>query len=68
NLSGKLLVIHGAQDATVVWQHSMMLLKAAVDKGKQIDYMVYPGHEHNVRGKDRVHLFNKITQYFIDNL
>ncbi|HYK75872.1 MAG TPA: S9 family peptidase, partial [Daejeonella sp.] len=46
NLSGKLLVIHGAQDATVVWQHSMMLLKAAVDKGKQIDYMVYPGHEH----------------------
>ena len=68
NLIGKLLVIHGAQDATVVWQHSMMLLKAGVDKGKQIDFMVYPGHEHNVRGKDRVHLFNKITQYFIDNL
>ena len=68
SLKGKLLIIHGAQDAVVVLQHSMMFLKAAVDKGKQVDFYIYPGHEHNVRGKDRVHLFNKITQYFIDNL
>ncbi|MDB5121435.1 MAG: family peptidase [Sphingobacteriales bacterium] len=68
SLKGKLLIIHGAQDAVVVLQHSMMFLKAAVDKGKQVDFYVYPGHEHNVRGKDRVHLFNKITQYFLENL
>ncbi len=68
NLKGKLLVIHGAQDNVVVWQNSMMFLKACVDKGKSVDYFVYPGHEHNVMGKDRVHLFNKITDYFAQNL
>ena len=64
NLSGKLLLIHGAQDDVVVWQHSMKLIRESVKKGKQIDYFVYPAHPHNVRGKDRVHLMQKITDYF----
>jgi dipeptidyl-peptidase 4 len=68
NLKGKLLVIHGTQDPLVVWQHSLLLLKAAVENGKQVDYYVYPGHEHNVLGKDRAHLYQKITDYFMDNL
>jgi dipeptidyl-peptidase-4 len=68
SLKGKLMLIHGTSDNVVVWQHSLMFLKACVDKGKQVDYFVYPGHEHNVLGKDRVHLFNKITDYFIQNL
>lgn len=67
-LNGKLLMIHGAQDPVVVWQHSIMYQKKAVDKGVQLDYYVYPGHEHNVLGKDRAHLMEKITNYFIDNL
>ena len=64
NLKGKLLMIHGAQDDVVVWQHSVKFLKSAVDKGVQLDYFVYPGHPHNVSGKDRVHLMQKITDYF----
>lgn len=68
NLKGKLLMIHGAQDNVVVWQHSMMYLKKAVEKGVQVDYYVYPGHEHNVLGKDRAHLMEKICNYFIENL
>ncbi len=64
NLKGKLLMIHGAQDDVVVWQHSVKFLKAAVDNGVQLDYFVYPGHPHNVIGKDRVHLMQKITDYF----
>ncbi len=67
-LKGKLLMIHGAQDPVVVWQHSIMYQKKAVDKGIQLDYYVYPGHEHNVLGKDRAHLMEKITNYFIENL
>jgi dipeptidyl-peptidase-4 len=67
-LKGKLLMIHGAQDPVVVWQHSMMYLKKCVDKGVQLDYFVYPGHEHNVLGKDRAHLMEKICNYFIDHL
>lgn len=68
NLKGKLLLIHGTQDPVVVWQHSLMFLKACVDKKKQVDYFVYPGHEHNVLGKDREHLYQKVTDYFIENL
>jgi Dipeptidyl aminopeptidases/acylaminoacyl-peptidases len=68
NLKGKLLLIHGTDDPTVVWQHSVNMLKKAVDNGVQLDYFVYPGHEHNVRGKDRVHLMQKITDYFDQHL
>ena len=68
NLKGKLLMIHGAQDDVVVWQHSIKFIKSAVDNGVQLDYFVYPGHPHNVIGKDRVHLMQKITDYFDQNL
>lgn len=68
NLNGKLLLIHGTDDATVVWQHSVKFLKSAVDNGVQVDYFVYPGYEHNVRGKDRVHLMQKVTDYFDQHL
>ncbi|SKB87916.1 dipeptidyl-peptidase-4 [Soonwooa buanensis] len=68
NLKGNLLMIHGAQDDVVVWQHSIDFLKSAVDKGVQLDYFVYPGHQHNVIGKDRVHLMQKVTDYFDQHL
>ena len=64
NLKDKLLMIHGAQDPVVLQQHSVNFVKACVDAGVQIDYMIYPGHEHNVLGKDRAHLFQKVTDYF----
>ncbi|ACU03457.1 S9 family peptidase [Pedobacter heparinus] len=63
-LKGKLLLIHGLQDPVVVQQHSVDFVKHAVDKGVQVDYMIYPGHEHNVLGKDRVQLYQKVTDYF----
>lgn len=62
-LSGKLLLVHGADDDVVVMQHAMRFLKASVDKGIQVDFFVYPGHAHNVRGKDRVHLIRKVIDY-----
>lgn len=68
NLQGKLLLIHGTQDATVVWQHSIDFIKKCVDEGVQVDYFVYPGYEHNVRGKDRVHLMQKVSDYFDEYL
>lgn len=67
-LKGRLLVIHGAQDPVVVQQHSMEFINACVAAGKQVDYFLYPNHEHNVRGKDRVHLNQKIADYFDTHL
>jgi len=67
-LQGKLLIFHGTSDPTVVWQNSLQFLKKSVEQGVLVDYFVYPGHGHNVRGKDRVHLYRKIEQYFRENL
>lgn len=63
-LEGKLLLIHGAQDDVVVMQHSMEFINACIKNGKQVDYFLYPDHKHNVRGKDRIHLNQKIADYF----
>lgn len=67
-LKGKLMLIHGAQDNVVVMQHSFKFLRECIEQGKPVDFFVYPTHQHNVRGKDRVHLMNKISQYFFDYL
>ena len=64
NLKGRLLVIHGAQDPVVVQQHSMNFIEASIKGGKQVDYFLYPNHEHNVGGKDRIHMYAKIADYF----
>ena len=62
-LRDKLLVISGGMDDTVLPEHSYTFLKNAVEKGTQLDYFEYPGHGHNVRGKDRVHLYTKVLDY-----
>lgn len=62
-LKGKLLIIHGADDDVVVPQHSIDFLKQSVDQGVQVDFFLYPGHKHNVRGKDRIHLMKKVLDY-----
>jgi dipeptidyl-peptidase-4 len=60
----KLMIIHGALDATVVWQHSLLFIRKCVENNVPVDYFVYPRAEHNVRGYDRIHLLTKITDYF----
>lgn len=67
-LQGRLLIIHDDQDATVVPQMSFQFLKNSVQAGTYPDFMIYPNHEHNVRGKDRVHLLTRIARYFDDFL
>jgi dipeptidyl-peptidase-4 len=67
NLKGDLLLIHGTVDDVVVLQHNYALVKKFVDLGIQMDFFPYPMHKHNVTGKDRVHLIEKILNYVIEN-
>jgi dipeptidyl-peptidase-4 len=67
-LTGKFLIIHGLIDHTVVVQHSLMFIENCIKNKKQVDYFIYPTHEHNVVGKDRFHLMQKVTDYFGDFL
>lgn len=68
NLKGKLQIIIGMNDATVVPQHALQFLNACSEVGTQPDFFVYPGEEHNMRGHKSVHLHERITQYFEDYL
>ena len=68
NLKGKLLVIQGLEDDTVVPQHAYSLVNESIAKGIVFDFYPYPNHPHNVRGKDRIHLYKKIYDYIQRNL
>lgn len=67
NLEGKLMMIHGTVDNVVVMQHSFDLIKNFINAGKQVDFFPYPMHEHNVYGRDRVHLMDKVLHYILEN-
>ncbi|TKG95937.1 S9 family peptidase [Puteibacter caeruleilacunae] len=67
-LDSKLMLIHGVQDPTVVMQHSFKFIRSCIENGKQVDFFPYPTHEHNVRGTDRLHLMQKVSDYFDANL
>ncbi len=66
NLKGDLLLIHGTIDDVVVMQHNYALVKKFVDLGIQMDFFPYPMHKHNVTGKDRVHLIEKVLTYIME--
>jgi len=67
-LNRRLLVIHCTTDPVVVWQNSIDFVQKCIEKGILLDYFIYPGHDHNVAGKDRAHLIKKIEDYFERNL
>ena len=62
------MLIHGDEDPTVVMQQSLQFLHSAIKKGTHPDFFIYPGHGHNMTGRDRVHLHEHITRYFEDFL
>lgn len=65
-LKGKLLLIHGQVDDVVVPQQNDALLKRFIDLDIQIDFFHYPNHKHNVTGKNRVHLMQKVLNYILE--
>ena len=67
-LKGKLQIITGYNDNTVVPQHCLSFLDACIKAGTQPDFFAYPGEEHNMRGHASVNLHERITQYFEDFL
>ena len=68
DLKGKLQIITGYNDATVVPQHCLSFIAACIQAGTQPDFFVYPGEPHNMRGHQSTHLHERISQYFDDYL
>ena len=68
SLQGRLLVIQGLMDETVVPLHALSFIQRCIKEGRQVDFFPYPEEPHNVRRADRGHLNEKITLYFCDFL
>ena len=68
DLKGKLLICQGAVDNTVVWEHSLSFIEECIKNNVQVDYFPYPTDQHNVGGRRRIHLMDKVTMYFEDYL
>ena len=61
DLKGKLLICQGAVDPVVVWEQSLSFIRECIKNNVQVDYFPYPCAEHNVMGRDRIHLMQKVT-------
>lgn len=68
-LKGKLLLVHGSADDNVHYQNSMDMVTALVKANKDFDLMIYPNKNHSIYGGNtRLHLYNKMTNFLLNNL
>jgi dipeptidyl-peptidase-4 len=63
-LKGRLLVVHGTADDTVVPQSTYAFLRRCIDAGKPVETMFYPGQKHGLVGRDFEHFLRKMTEMF----
>ena len=67
-LKGKFLLIHGTGDNNVHFQNSITLQQELINNGKQFETFIYPNQAHGIRGKSRLHLYNLMTNFIVENL
>lgn len=68
-LKGKFLLIHGSGDDNVHVQNSMEMIDALVKKNKDFDMFIYTNKNHGIYGGfTRLHLYNKMLAYTLENL
>jgi dipeptidyl-peptidase-4 len=68
-LKGKFLLIHGTSDDNVHFQNAVTLVTALQQANKQFQTMYYPNKNHGIGGgMTRVHLYNLMTKFLLENL
>ena len=68
-LKGDYLLIHGSADDNVHVQNTMEMVSALVKANKQFELFIYPDKNHGIYGGNtRYHLYNKMTDFILDNL
>lgn len=67
-LKGRFMMISGTHDDVVVPSHTELFIDKAIDSGKKIDSFYYPYGKHHFNKNGELHLHEKITNYFEENL
>ena len=69
NLRGKYLLVHGTADDNVHVQNTYEMVSALVNENKEFELFIYPDKNHGIYGGNtRFHLYNKITNFILENL
>ena len=66
-LQGNLLLIHGTGDENVKYGFTLQFADALIASNKQFDMMIYPNQHHDLDDV-RLHLFTRMTDYFLEKL
>ena len=68
-LKGKYLLIHGSGDDNVHVQNTMRMIEALVQNNKDFEWAIYPDKNHGIYGGNTsLHLYNKMTNFILNNL
>jgi dipeptidyl-peptidase-4 len=68
-LKGRYLLVHGSADDNVHVQNTMRMVEALIQANKQFDWAIYPDKNHGIYGGNtRIHLYNKMTDFILNNL
>ncbi|NQY12057.1 MAG: S9 family peptidase [Flavobacteriales bacterium] len=68
-LKGKYLIIHGTADDNVHFQNTAEMTTELIKQNKKFDSFFYPNKDHGIRGGNtRLHLYNLMTDYILENL
>lgn len=68
-LKGKYLLIHGTADDNVHYQNALEMAEALIQQNKKFEFMTYPDKNHGIYGgATRPHLYQKMTDFILENL
>lgn len=69
NMEGAFLLVHGTADDNVHFQNAVMLTEALIQADKDFDSEYYPDKHHGISGGNtRYHLYDKMTNFILNNL
>ncbi len=68
-LKGNYMIVHGASDDNVHFQHTMEMVNALISANKQFDAHFYPNKNHGIYGGNaRLHLYTAMTNFLQEKL
>ncbi len=68
-IKGKFLIIHGTADDNVHFQNSVMMIDKMINNNIEFESGYYPNKNHGIRGGNTsYHLYNKMTNFILNNL
>ncbi|CAI8233717.1 MAG: Dipeptidyl aminopeptidase 4 [Bacteroidia bacterium] len=69
DIKGKYLIVHGTGDDNVHFQNSVMMVNELIKNNIPFDSEFYPNKNHSIYGgATRYHLYNKMTNFILENL